>query len=301
MLKRKSYPTTSIYPNSNIANVPAGKIGKRTNGDSFPALLGFYYTSINDKIYGLRVINNLITPVLEKHLKNLKKNHEVRISGLDDDEMKEYRSYEWAAINLTYNPNAKEQYISSPKVARLIADETEMYVHREKVRRSSKEMILIYLIIIFEEYLTDILTALFRKKPSILKTSRKSITYEEAFGYSNLTELLNAISVVEVQSEIASDIENFGKYLNDKLKLPLNKRKDWNQFKEYFYRRHIIVHNSGYPDSKYIQKTGYTGPIDWLEVDNKYLSGAFDTIQTYATVIRDFLNNKYGMKKSKTR
>jgi hypothetical protein len=264
--------------------------------ESFLESLQNYHTRIQDKIRALRAVNHLSSPVLEDYLRNLKNENQQKIFRLNSEEMKEYQLY-----NQTIkNPDAIPYQTKNRKVARVIFEETEMYHHREKVRRASNEMMLVYLIIIFEEYLTDTLTALFRKKPSILKTSQKSITYEEAFKYRNLTELLNSIGRKIVDSEIGSDIEELGKYLNW-LSITVNTREDWDQFKEHFYRRNVIVHNSGYPDSKYIQKTGYRGPIDWLEVDNKYLKTAFDIFESYSDELRNLFENEYGKKKRKTK
>jgi hypothetical protein len=68
--------------------------------------------------------------------------------------------------------------IQRPKAVYMINKETKMYNDRENVRRASKEMILVYLIIVFEEFLTNILVSLYRKRPELLKSSKKSITYE---------------------------------------------------------------------------------------------------------------------------
>ena len=56
----------------------------------------------------------------------------------------------------------------------------------------------------------------------------------------------------------------------------------------------MIVHNSGIPNSKYIQKIGYTGPIDWLEVDDKYLKEAFKIFELYSDELRDLFYDKFG-------
>jgi hypothetical protein len=108
-----------------------------------------------------------------------------------------------------------------------------------------------------------------------------------------LTELLGAISRREVETEINSDIDHLGKYLSDKFSLMLNNRSDWKQFKEHFYRRNIIVHNYGYPNLIYIRKTGYKGPIDWLEIDNQYLEDAFSIFELYSIELKRFFSSKY--------
>ena len=176
----------------------------------------------------------------------------------------------------------------------VMLEETKLYNHREHIRRSSKEMILIYLITIFEEFLDNLLSSLFRKRPEILKSSQRSITYQEAFQYADLYELLKLGSKGEARLVTDLDVDKLGKYLSTKFKLNLNQRRDWDQFKEFFYRRHIIVHNYGYPDSIYIAKIKRKVHDDeWLEIENTYLAKAFDIFQNYSNYISGFFDKKY--------
>ena len=46
---------------------------------------------------------------------------------------------------------------------------------------------------------------------------------------------------------------------------------NWNEFKERFYRRNIIIHNSGKPNKLYRTKTGYDGEDERLTVSKVYL------------------------------
>ena len=90
-------------------------------------------------------------------------------------------------------------------------------------------------------------------------------------------------SSVEAQSNIFLDF-----------KFSLNQRTDWDQFKEFFYRRHVIVHNYGYPDSIYIAKVKNKVTEDeWLETDNTYLAKAFDHFEKYSNQISAFFDKKY--------
>jgi|SRR5215217_9308279 hypothetical protein len=85
------------------------------------------------------------------------------------------------------------------------------------------------------------------------------------------------------------------KRLEKRFHLNLDKRKDWPKFKEFFYRRHIIVHNYGIPDAKYIEKTKFKGEKnDWLEIDITYINEAFSTFENYANKISHFFAKKYG-------
>jgi hypothetical protein len=54
-----------------------------------------------------------------------------------------------------------------------------MYHNREHIRRASKEMMLVYLIIIFEEFLTNLMRSLFRKRHDMFRFSTRGVLYGE--------------------------------------------------------------------------------------------------------------------------
>jgi hypothetical protein len=263
--------------------------------ESFTSLVSFHHTSLKDRISALRVINELSSKVLERHLQSLKEDMDQKIAKLPKKAKSEYDSLGMEMLaSSSQSIGIDDINIEHPKVAKIIEEKTEMYNHREHIRRSSKEMILVYLIIIFEEFLSNLLSTLLRKRPEILKSCHKSITYKEAFQYLDLYELLKVSSKKEAQSIIDLDIDKLGEYLSTKFKFNLNQRTDWNQFKEFFYRRHVIVHNYGYPDSTYVAKTKYKVHEDeWLEIDNTYLTKAFDIFEKYSDQISVFFDKKY--------
>jgi hypothetical protein len=263
--------------------------------ESFTSLLFFHHTSLKDKISALRVINELSSKVLEGHLQSLKEDMDQKIAKLPKKAKSEYDSLGMEMLaSSSQSIEIDDINIEQPKVAKIVEEETEMYNHREHIRRSSKEMILVYLIIIFEEFLSNLLSTLLRKRPEILKSSYKSITYKEAFQHLDLYELMKASSKKEARSIIDLDIDKLGEYLSTKFKFNLNQRTDWNKFKEFFYRRHVIVHNYGYPDSTYVAKTKYKVHEDeWLEIDNTYLSKGFDIFEKYSDQISVFFDKKY--------
>ena len=291
----------------NKSGHPTARNFRWTDDDEpFSSISSFHHIRFTDKIRALRVINDLQSKTLEDYLKKLKEKNALEVSRLEGKDKSAYDDYTdyislygvWEKIsNKIQRPTDRDAItatsIQSPKVIHMIHKETEMYNHRENVRRAYKEMLLVYLIVIFEEFLTNILISLYRKRPELLKSSQKSIKYEEAFQYDNLAELLGAISQREIESEISSDIDKLGKYFSDKFRLMLNKRGDWKQFKEYFYRRNIIVHNYGFPNPTYVQKTGYKGPQDWLEIDNRYLEQAFGNFESYSFEIHRFFIGKF--------
>jgi hypothetical protein len=61
----------------------------------------------------------------------------------------------------------------------------------------------------------------------------------------------------------------------------------------------ILVHNYGFPDSKYIEKTKNTEfevkgeKNEWLEISDTYINEAFSVFENYANEIADFFYQKY--------
>lgn len=261
--------------------------------EAFSDSLAYAYTSAQDKLRALRTIHKLSTKTLENYLHELKQHHYEKLKTLSEEEKAEYQRYGQAIKDVYHNPEAKDYFIKGKALGKVLDEEEEMYVHREDVRRGSSEMILIYLIIIFEEFITNVLISLFRKRPEILRSSKNGISYPEAFRYNTIGDLLNAIGDKVVESQVGSDIEDLGVYLKSTLKLDVTKRDDWKQFKEYFYRRHMIVHSYGDPDPKYIVKTGYSGPLDWMEVSKEYLEQGFTIFESYLDALTDEFSEKF--------
>lgn len=194
----------------------------------------------------------------------------------------------------------------NPKISKLLDEETEMYHNREDIRRALKEMMMVYLVIIFEEFLTNVLSALFRKRHDVFRSSGKSIEYVEVLEHSDIYELVKTMSKNEAKDVVESGIVILNKYLKKRFHLYLDKRDDWRDFKEIFHRRNIVVHNYGVPDTIYIKETKsqrkFKGKkVDWLEINDQYIDKAFDMFGSYSHDIMHFFGEKYGQKKSKTK
>jgi hypothetical protein len=106
----------------------------------------------------------------------------------------------------------------------------------------------------------------------------------------------------EAKEIVESSIEDLNDRLEKRFHLYLSKRKDWPKFKEFFYRRNIVVHNYGVPNSTYIKKTKFKGEKNyWLEIDNTYINEAFKIFESYANEIADFFSKKYGHQNKRER
>ncbi len=153
-------------------------------------------------------------------------------------------------------------------------DKFEKYFFERIVRNQVvtiiSKMSIVYIVALFEDFLQKILGITFKNKPEILKTCQKSVTYEDLIEFGDFEKAKNAIIEKELLV-INEDIEEIKSYIVKKFNIDISKFTDWNIFKERFYRRNIIVHNSGIPNSIYREKTGYKGENVALDTTQEYL------------------------------
>jgi hypothetical protein len=145
--------------------------------ESLSSLLNYHHTKITDKIYALKFVNRLSSGIIEDYLDLEKvKFSQKADSGLNDDERWEYK---FRASRETLAPTGQFKF-KHPKVHKIFGEETGMYNNRENIQRASKEMVLVYLVVIFEEFLSNVLVVLFSKRCETLMDSDKHILFKEA-------------------------------------------------------------------------------------------------------------------------
>jgi len=155
-----------------------------------------------------------------------------------------------------------------------------------------RAMNLVFLITIFEDFLQKILTISFRKRPEALRSCQKRLTYEDLLKFGDISEVKERI--IEKETAIVNeDIETIREYVQKKFGIDISilssedsqkihalalrifdndKSYNWVDFKERFYRRNLIIHNSGIPNKIYRRKTGYQGKNEKLRVSTDYLN-----------------------------
>ncbi|HEU4445887.1 MAG TPA: hypothetical protein VFR94_14525 [Nitrososphaeraceae archaeon] len=154
--------------------------------ESFSSLLPRYYTALTDKILALRIINAMSSNMFDDFLSLTKDKFDKKVeSSLSPEDKIEYLFKMGRGILALVGWGYKTE---NPKISKLLDEETEMYHNREDIRRALKEMMLVYLVIIFEEFLTNVLSALFRKRHDVFRSSRKSIEYVEVLEHSDIYE-----------------------------------------------------------------------------------------------------------------
>jgi hypothetical protein len=158
------------------------------------------------------------------------------------------------------------------------------YIAIKKAEVVIPNMSLVYIVAMFEDFLQKILKITFKNRPDALKTCQKSITYEDLLGCEDIEKAKNAIVEKELLI-VNADIEDIKNYFLKKFNINVSEYCNWDDFKERFYRRNIIVHNSGMPNKLYREKTGYTGEQKQLDATKEYVKESIRLFLTMACQI----------------
>jgi len=157
-----------------------------------------------------------------------------------------------------------------------------------------REMCLVYLITIFESLLENVLRITFERLPQCLSSS-KTVTFEEVVANLKSNGILSVLINREIDEILRSDINKIEKYFLERFKMKMSTFvPDWSGFKERFYRRNIILHNSGIVNEDYKRKTGYEGEEKRLAVSENYLDESFQLFRLMSRRIFGEFCRKFG-------
>jgi len=178
-------------------------------------------------------------------------------------------------------------------IGKALLDGLRAYIFPRYFITFIRNMSLVYLVALFENYLSKVLQITMQNEPRILMTSQKSITVEDLLKLDNIEDVRKQVIDKEIADIVNEDLDKLAKYFEEKFKLKLAEVSDWSQFKERFYRRNIIVHNSGYTNKLYRQKTGYKGKNKKMDVSERYLQYSINLFGKWAMGISMFLTQKF--------
>jgi hypothetical protein len=199
-------------------------------------------------------------------------------------------------ITDAFNENdAKTAYVKiDPKTQKFLWDFLcSAGLYRKKQVKLVRNMSLVYLVAEFESFLRKILETTFLKKPEILASSQKTITVEKLVKFKDIAGARQHIIEKETSYIPSLDIEEMGKYIEQKFSMEIFHFDEWTKFKERFYRRNILIHNSGMVDHHYRLKTGYHGKLRQMIVSKQYLDESIDIFGKVALLILTMFHNKF--------
>lgn len=158
-------------------------------------------------------------------------------------------------------------------------------LYRKRQERFVRNMGLVYLVVEFESFLRKILETSFLRRPEILASSHKTITVEELVKFKDIADAREHTIEKEISNILNLDIEEMAKYIEKKFSVEIRHFDNWTKFKERFYRRNILIHNSGIINRHYRLKTGYRGKRRQMIVSKQYLDESVDIFGKMAFVI----------------
>jgi len=188
----------------------------------------------------------------------------------------------WSIVNNLYEELGKG---NQPNVEGLSKKALDSWLHLLKDGANyqssvvfTHEMILINLITKFNEFLKDTLKIAFSIDPQT-KDSWKEMSEEE--------------QETKIFRLVENDIKEAAITIRKIFGLDLKVENDWRDFAEYTYRRHVFIHNRGFPSKKYKDRTGYRGTEIKLSIDKNYVEKGISLFKKYTDLIEEFFIEKH--------
>lgn len=268
-------------------------VKKHKKTSSKKEILGGPYHTFSVDISIIKKLNKDLPLLIKKENQADALKIKNQISKLSKKERIEWnRFYRWNK-NV---PFEKQRQFSTQhdKIARIVEEIFSQGLFSFRYERFLLEMGLVYLIISFEDFLERLVSDVYELNPKYLRDNYKSLTFRQIINARNKPEqLLDLMVSKEAKDVIHEDIDKIDKILQVKFKYFLSKQKNWNQFKERFYRRHILIHNNLYPDEIYREKMAYKGKDTRLQITKQYLNRSLTIYNKFAKDLTDFMISKF--------
>lgn len=143
----------------------------------------FHYYQLTENIKAIKKINEITSGELQKYLDSIKEQIKSRINRLVEKDKNEYDYYSAHLLGL-HDPKLGIDTIDidRQKVASIIRQEDNVYYAREYFPKFFRDMILVYLVILFEEYLGKLLLTYSIKKKEFHQIKKYSFPKNVVVG-----------------------------------------------------------------------------------------------------------------------
>ena len=173
-------------------------------------------------------------------------------------------------------------------------------------RREFYNMIHINLFTNFEAFNKDFFLKVYFSKPELLlKKSAalqkgekdRMLEFRDILKYSTYEEIIFHMAYEQVDNYGRLNIDGINNELKNKFKLDLTKDfDDWEDIKEKYYRRNVVVHNKSQVSKLYNDKTGKNERIgSKLRNNPKYIRSIRNNLDRYIDFIYDRITAKLGI------
>ena len=258
--------------------MPTVKITRQTGARRPSSAYSSAYNQLKVDLKVVKELNFQLPKSVQETAKKKREEFGKEIRNLDEKSRNEFAKFvdEMGKISQSMKKGkhpARKSITLKGKSAKILAKFVQdTLLFPDRFNLFIRDMSLTYLIAEFEGFLRQILDISFQIKPEILMTCQKSITYEELMKFKDIADARQQIIEKEINSIISQDIEEVNKYFDTKFKVKMPQLVNWRKFTERFYRRNILIHNSGITNKIYRLKTGYKGKDTRMTVTEDYLN-----------------------------
>jgi hypothetical protein len=274
------------------------KKGKKISRDSKQTVserYDFILTQVKRDIDIVKQLNKVASKSFDEDYNNFSKQTKEKMKNFSANEKNQYLRY-IKLLKKQKKKDFKKGYVKlSPEVTKIIYEMFKSFYFFNRFKSIMGEMSLVYIVSLFGEYLKDVFLFTLRIEPNILKSSSKTFKLSELIQIKDIEELKNEIVEKEVSREIENGINGMQSFALDKFKIDFKDYVKFKKVEEIFARRNIIIHNRGYPNKRYKERTNYIGKHKRLNVTENYLSVSLNTLELFA----NFVNDKFKLKFSK--
>jgi hypothetical protein len=157
-------------------------------------------------------------------------------------------------------------------------------------------MALSYIVSFQEGFVKDYLEVVLSNRPELLKSS-KSLSYEDAVGFSSIADLRAHLARNETDALGYRSIDDFGVYLETRFNVTIQQESFWPSLREASYRRNLLIHNRGIVNERYISKINPEKSQVKLETDRKYVIGVSCRIVEFMRFMHNSITHKLKLRK----
>ncbi len=158
-------------------------------------------------------------------------------------------------------------------------------------------MSFVYLVAIFDAFLSDIFTEVAQARPKILTSTKKHVSYAKIFELGNFEAMVDFIASRELNELSYKSIKEQADYYEDRFGVALRESGvSVNELVELRCTRNILVHNNGIVNHIYLEQvsgSSYSSG-DEVKVDAEYFDHAVESFKSIVTYVTAKLIEKHG-------
>lgn len=153
----------------------------------------------------------------------------------------------------------------------------------------------VYLMALFDAYLSDIFEVVIKSRPEMLR-SKKQITYEKALEFSSIDDMVEYLAKRELNELSYKSIKDQADYYRDRFGITIaDSGVSIETLTELRCRRNLLVHNNGVVNHIYVELVPDTTFKlgDTIPVDSEYFDAAVKSLALVAAFVASALAEKH--------